>query len=242
MKHWLRIKISLILVMALGYQTAAFANERWYRVELLIIEHKDKSGVMLEEWPLDPGYPSVRAANYVQKLTADSTPNNFIQLENDELDLFQARKSLIKRTGNKVLLHTGWRQLVKEDEPEAVRLSGGNTYQYSTNDGDVRNFDLQEFDGTFTILLSRYLHVITDLVFHKPMEVVETESSYEHTMMQRLRPLANENDWEGLSNAGLQRFRINSKRKLRKNDVTYIDHPLYGILIKVSDDKREENS
>lgn len=225
------------LVLAMGYQATAMAIERWYRVELLVVEHKDKSGILLEEWPLDPGYPETRRANYVQKITDEEKPDNFIELENDDLDLLQARKSLVQRTGNKVLLHKGWRQLVREDDPEPVRLTAGKVFNYKP-DNSGRSFDLMEVDGTITIQLSRYLHVLTDLVFHKPMEILKQESSYEHNQMQKLKPLANEKNWESIPNAAIQRFRLHEQRKLKKNDVIYIDHPLYGVLIKVSDDKK----
>jgi len=230
-----QIGFGLLLIVI---HSTAFANERWYRIELLIMEHKDKSGVLLEEWPIDPGYPSVSQAYYLQSFTGDREPDNFIELPKDQYDLLDARQRLVKRTGNKILLHKAWRQKVKENQPEPIRFKGGGSYIYNP-DGEDKSFRLLEFDGTLTIILSRYLHVNADLVFHKPMQVLEKISSYAHESMQKLKPLSNEANWEAKIGVDLQRFRLTEKRKIKKNEVMYIDHPMYGIMIKISDDREQ---
>lgn len=228
-----------LLLASFMVQSSAFALERWYRIELIILEHKDKSGVLLEEWPLDPGYPKVNQAFYLKSYSDDGgeVADNLVELPEEALELRDAKKSLTQRTGSKILLHTAWKQKVVEGQPVPIRFTGGKEFDYVPA-GKQQGFKLSEFDGTLTVLLSRYLHVQTDLVFHKPMELVAKASSYAHDMMQRVKPLANESNWQQMKGATLQRFRINEKRKIKKDEVFYIDHPLYGIMIKISDDKQ----
>lgn len=220
-------------------QSSAFAFEKWYRIEMIIMEHKDKSGLLLEEWPMDPGYPSVNKAFYLQSFNQEEEPvqENLVELPKEAFELKDASASLKKRTGNKILLHTAWRQKVVENNPVPIRFTGGKVFDY-TPDNQRSSFKLSEFDGTLTVLLSKYLHVETDLVFHKPMELLAKASSYAHEIMQKIKPLSSENNWDKQDNSTLQRFRISEKRKIKKNEVLYIDHPLYGIMIRITDDQQ----
>ncbi len=226
------VRILLGLVIMVGQQ-AAFANERWYQIEVIVMEHKDKAGLLLEEWPINPGYPKTAHAHNLQKyLEGEAPPENYIELPEQAFKLDEAKKNIVKRTGNKILWHNAWRQKVKENAPEPIHIFGGKTFT-NPNGSDQQT----EFDGTLTVFLSRYLHVSTDLIFHKPMAFIAKDSSYAHQDLHKVKPLSSSDHWPTQANTGLQGFRLLEKRKVKKDEVTYIDHPLYGIMIRITDDK-----
>lgn len=73
--------------------------------------------------------------------------------------------------------------------------------------GNIINTEIDsqtQLDGTLTLNLNRYIHVATDL--------------------QLLNETPN----------GTQRFHIKESRRMRSNDIHYVDHPAFGMIIKIS--------
>ena len=91
-------------------------------------------------------------------------------------------------------------------------------------------------DGTVTLVRSRFLHVYTDLIYTIPSDVVP------HAI--RHRPLGN--PVQAMMEVGsgsfgaaaeplpMQSFPLRYHRRMRSNELHYIDHPLLGILILVT--------
>jgi hypothetical protein len=88
-------------------------------------------------------------------------------------------------------------------------------------------------DGTVTLVRSRFLHVYTDLIYTIPSDTLP------HAIRQR--PLGNPVQATievGSGSFGLapeplsmQSFPLRYHRRMRSNELHYIDHPLLGILI-----------
>jgi hypothetical protein len=77
---------------------------------------------------------------------------------------------------------------------------------------------LNELDGSVKLVLGRYLHIYTDLIFRKPVIVERLdEETQELTETQTLFDIP-----------------IQSHRRMRSRELHYIDHPMAGILIEVT--------
>ncbi len=218
MHKWKMLSILFVGLMVFK----AHAVERWYDVEVIVVEHKDQSAVVDEEWPAYPGMPQIQNA-YSLILEDDAIEQReFSVIPKEELKLNQAVESLVRRTGSRVVLHQGWVQAVQDNnEKEPIRLTAGE--QIFENDG------VFELDGTIALSLSRYLHVNTDLVFFKPTTLIKQTSAN----TKRLKPESGQ--WRQRNGVELTPFRLQERRKIKKGDVVYIDHPLYGVLIQVTD-------
>jgi hypothetical protein len=220
-------KFSLKLLLLLGITLASAvtnAGEKWYRVEILVIEAKDKSA-LAEEWPLEPGKPSL--SNSVS-LNSD-LQTDFDQLPNNQLTLGNAKKRL--QQNYRLIMHKGWRQkLADRENAPKIHLHGGQIY----------NTDDEEVDGIIKLSAGRYIHVDADLLFHKPMRIVSGTEDPNSTA--RFAEVANRQNWQNDPSARLQAFRLKETSRLKADEVHYIDHPLYGIIIVVSPEKEKLTS
>ncbi|MEA3413176.1 MAG: CsiV family protein [Pseudomonadota bacterium] len=140
----------------------------------------------------------------------------------------------IKRSSRYRLLgHFIWRQpgLDREMSP-AVRVHGGKDYteevrrQYIALPLDdpltetrlPRDAVLEQYDGTVKLGKGRYLHIETDLIYRQP----ETVSVHDATTGVET------------SRRELQQYPVKDHRRMRSGELHYIDHPLLGILVKVT--------
>ena len=77
---------------------------------------------------------------------------------------------------------------------------------------------LDELEGSVRVVLGRYLHVYTDLVFRKPL----TTMAYDETT-ETLVPMQS-----------LQSIPVREWRRMRSRELHYLDHPVLGMLVKIT--------
>lgn len=237
---YLRFETLILASTLLLTSICAYAKpEKWYRVEVLIFETKDKNA-LAEEWPLEPGKPSTSNA---VKLVSD--PNvEFSQLPDKQLSLTEVKQKIQKNY--RLVLHKGWRQILNDKEhAQSVHLLGGK--QYSGNAGMDNEMIGQmsagsyEVDGIVRFSGGRFLHVDSDLLFRKPMMIVSPENSLgagiSTASSAKFDEVTDKNNWQSQPNARLQSFRMKESARLRLEEIQYIDHPLYGMIIMVSQEK-----
>lgn len=123
--------------------------------------------------------------------------------------LLNPAQQLLEKNQYSVLLHLAWQQ-------SAAALRAGQIIHLSG--GDIYEDKYSQVNGILAIRLERYFSV--------------------HTNLQFLMP------WASLQNLNLPNisqspgnpymtFNINEHLRMRSNELNYIDHPLYGILIKI---------
>jgi len=218
--------ICLSFISTLSYAIAQTNGEKWYRVEVLVIESKDKSA-LAEEWPLNPGKPLLTNA-----LSIDNEPNANVSILGDkELTLGRSKKRL--QQNYRLIMHKGWRQTISDKATaHNIHLVGGQNYAA----GGIHN----EVDGVIKLSTDRYMNVDADLLFHKPMKLapgttVELGVAPENQGTARFEQA--DQNWQSDPQARLQAFRLKESSRLKADEVHYIDHPLYGIIIVVSPEK-----
>lgn len=179
-----------------------------------------------------------------QKITVPE----FLLIPSTELQLEDAKARLKAKGSYKIIAHKAWRQPIHhKKEAQPMRFSAGKSYGqqntsyssdnyqmdesgYKDND-EENNQSIFEIDGTVMLTRSQYLHVSTDLIFTKPMRVLTPAAGSQSAV--KLTNVRNRNNWERESNARLQPFRLKQLVRIRKSEVQYIDHPMYGVLITV---------
>jgi hypothetical protein len=124
------------------------------------------------------------------------------------------------------IMHFGWTQATwPEEQTEAIPLH--------------RFAEVPEgLDGTLTLYLSRFLHLVVDLQLDAPQE---EDVEY--------RPTPGYGDYAALQDYDAQgplpvRYRIQENRILRNGELRYYDHPKFGLLAKVTrvEEEEEEDS
>ena len=92
-------------------------------------------------------------------------------------------------------------------------------------------------DGSFTLYLSRYLHLVVDLTLDDPLapeEPVAIDDS-EFTFSDERSGFGYD-----ASAAGPVHFRIQDNRIFKNGDLRYFDHPKFGVLAKITRVEEEE--
>ncbi len=93
-------------------------------------------------------------------------------------------------------------------------------------------------DGSFSLYLGRYLHLVIDLALDGPPGVSEPIAIELPTRMHgddRLR-----HDIDTFREVGPVRYRIQENRIFKSGDIRYFDHPKFGVVAKVTRVEDEE--
>ena len=138
-----------------------------------------------------------------------------------------------------LLYHNSWLQpVLTEDKAIPVLIQGGKRYD--------SNYEL---DGTITISRSRFLHITTDLWFTRFSPLIE-DSLQDDSLSSRLMspldgrlaisPELRNNypevaDW--LSNRSqyipVHSHHLEQSRRMRSSTLHFIDHPQFGVLVRI---------
>lgn len=86
-------------------------------------------------------------------------------------------------------------------------------------------FDAEELDGTVQITRGRYLHVNTNLIFRRRLP-----NQYG---IQLPTPSDGNTETEASSGDRLYRFELKQTRRMRRDEIHYLDHPLFGMIVTI---------
>ena len=132
-----------------------------------------------------------------------------------------------------MLLHRSWQHTglsdtdainIQVDTTKAKNAKNGNVtifkpgYQTSTSNNQILESSVE---GTLKLILGRYLHIHTDLLYKRLNDTYKQTSPALHSKI-------------------FSEFKIKAQRRMRSKELHYIDHPLMGILILVSPIKQPE--
>ena len=195
-----------------------------YNIEIVIFEDSSSRYLNSEEWPI------THQAEIKPKKAEYPEINNVIDITNNSSNALAEHATKLKRSPRyNVLLHQSWQQ---------AGLNDTDAVNFIIDTNETENKDLEVFStstksakknkqikssikGNIKLVLGRYLHIHTDLHYKR------INKSY--------RP-----DSPVLHNKKFEEFNIKSQRKMRSNELHYIDHPLLGILTIVSPIKTPE--
>jgi hypothetical protein len=150
----------------------------------------------------------------------------FIPAVAEQLVLDHQAKQLKYNKKYQVIYHGGWQQQLSDGQAmTSYRLS-------VETDGN-------ELDGTINIIRKRFLHVTTDLWLH---EIAIDSTAIDTTVIQKdIQPLGDadtlvvEADTANVEAVEtIEYARLYKKERMKSNDLHYIDHPLMGMLVKIT--------
>jgi hypothetical protein len=116
----------------------------------------------------------------------------------------------LKRHNNSILFHAAW-QVSANDARQ------GQIVHLKSLDNAAEE-QIHELDGSVGIRLERFFNIHFNLRFYLPLERI---NSY------NLTNITTDNTMPFFS------FKLNKSLRMRSQELNYIDHPLYGILIKI---------
>ena len=175
------------------------------------------------------------------------TPVAFEKLTVDQLTLTQQASILAKQNDFRPLFHQAWLQTMEDrDNSLAIIIRGGDPFD-----------DHFELEGTIKLSVERYLHIQTDLWLSRFINAAASEKPNWDTLpkvpalemanntdpnrlfIDASAPFAAINRQDSFDFIEQRQYRVDSTvvvrqdRRMRSEELHYIDHPLLGVLIKV---------
>lgn len=228
----------LLSVLSLSAQAApapiepAAPNSPWYRIEVMLIAYEDADNIDHEHWPQElPAKVFDHAAldfsgqvnpdhNATPRLAAGfgigKTPDTNLHksLPADSLSLQEDADRINKQNNMKVIWHRAWIEPIQEQSKAILHPI------------DVHLLDRlnMHLSGRIQLYRSRYLHIDTDLVMQ--------HSEVQPFLIEDSEALVDDQP-ETASNPNIRAGEIKLTRRMRSNELHYLDHPMLGVLVKV---------
>lgn len=262
-------------------QPVPSTEDRWYDVELLIFKYSNPEEFPAENWPerwtlpdtqnsVDVDYIDARYRGDFQGLETQSFSGMLEKLDKSvryEVLNYSAwrQRGLNKEQAVGVRIRAGRRYLPQAPVAAAAEfglfeegfieqgfLPEVTLRRYAETQSKTGNV-LHELEGEVKIVLSRFLHVYTDLLLLKPVTLTPVEpapqtrattagggghdplAAYQVTWAPQSpeTPDTVQTGESLASNQTLYGFNIKAHRRMRSGELHHIDHPLMGILIQI---------
>ena len=224
---------------------APISNTNYWKPEILVPNLSNTLAFPGDE--AAEGHPSAPSA---------ASKQQFIKLKSDTYFLNTQKQALSRSSRYNVLTHLRWRQpglakanalplRIKAGTPFPLYLLSQPGHSLSTTTKPEKNFffardrqpELSELvspiqgyplDGSVTIYLGRYLHIVTDLILTLP-----TPESL---------PVSTGTIQESDVRLGKQSYRLNIHRRMRSKEIHYLDHPKFGLIVYTEEFKPSQDS
>ena len=234
------VAIALGAVMLVA-ATHALA-QRWYTVEMIVFERLGDAGVYDEFWSESPGEPPVE--NSIELLDASelglsealddepaaSSPHAFQRLAPDLFQLAGVWTQLRRSRDYRPLLHLAWHQpgySKRRARPAHIRSWTEPDVSQSA-DALVESSGAYRpvIEGTLEVYRGKYLHVNADLLYYRDHALGLSSAT---------GTVAGSGETDGRTEyAGPPAmFRLTASRRMRSRELHYLDHPVFGLLVRV---------
>ena len=237
----------LLSISLLGSTAQAFAAASEYDFEIIIFEDTSGKYKDAEQWPEwspesrpDDTQADMSAPSSIKNIPAGLSDQkgypqanaviNITPIESIGLDKYVQK--LRQSNRYHVLVHKSWRQAGLSDNTSVSIPIDSRVDNDSTSGAVVplllgssatRQEKTTGIHGEIKLVLGRYLHLYTDLVYQQP----------------RTQPLP---VWQTLNTSPYKDYPIRFHRKMRSKELHYIDHPLVGILVMALPVEKTEES
>ena len=230
----------------------AVFQENWYQIEILAFARKEP--VSDEYWRLDQQPDLNRDALIRLDSESPQAPEHAYNIDRQALG-YGAWKTLegalpltntaeqMSRGGDRILVHRAWRQPVRErGHAFAVLLEGGDVLPapiiLSPGDSGSTASDIAAIDASGQITTLPTLE--TEESNDATMETRELQGALRFHLSRylHLEPLL----WYGSDTESGQRIwvKIEQNRRMRSEELHYLDHPLFGLLVRITPWKHPE--
>ena len=215
--------------------SANSAGEKWYQVEVLVFERRGSSVLEEESWNPSPGHPPIEASIALiapgESPLEGAGPHAFRVLPEDALILNKVRGHLENSSETTPILHVGWRQpgVGKDDAPwvnlylpprdagAAGKAGGllGQAQRVGVEDPSAQGqpalipLDALQEPMVSPPVLDGTVRVHLSRYLHAEVDLVYHRDDVEFP------------------------FRLATSRRMRSSELHYLDHPVFGVLIKV---------
>ncbi len=210
-------------------------HERWYQVEMIVFARGESNH--REAWPKNIKLTYPENLIFLKPMGSNNA-EGFNVLPTSERKLNSQAATIAKSGSYTLLFHQAWGQMIHAKNTH-IFISGGKKFNGH-----------QELEGNISLSVGQYIKFQTNLWLTQFAPIVPdsapTASSTETTLASNLTTQENWPElpavpnFDATSNEQPLDFvtkrivKISQQRSMRSIEVHYIDHPLLGIIIKIS--------
>ena len=195
----------------------------------VIVPVEDVADSRSSDFPeLDDGLPPAQEEETELELIPGLSSIEFRALLPEELTMAGIHERLLKLDAYKPVLWGGWTQTTHEHElTPAIRLR-------ALGSPPIR------FDGTLTLFLKNYLHLVVDLTSEQRIKSIQPVYRQEKPSYRGYRS----DDDRGYNTVDTQiiQYKIQEDRLFRSGELRYYDHPKFGVLATVHRIEEDEET
>lgn len=225
----MRVTTTLFLILlpyfAVQAQDESAGEEqevRRYTIEIIIFKYAQDVSAGNEIFPGDE--PTLEEQRFEDEipLIADAPIDEprrirdieLVRLNREDFTMGEIMSRLRRLDAYEPLMHFGWTQATWPEE-ETLAIELGSLAKRPSS-----------LDGSLTLYLSRFLHLVVDLQLDAP-EAIDRDAVREDSVPSY-------GDYRARSRPGAIRYRIEENRILKSGELRYFDHPKFGVLAKVA--------
>lgn len=237
--------MTLLSTLAIGQEVLVEEGPeiRHYTVEVIIFSYAEDVSVgtelflpdvpVAEEFAPEPDETFVfgdttteTEPEVVNAETGEEPPDReFILNIEDEFSMLDIESRLERLDAYEPLMHFSWTQATHaQEDTTPIELAAL---------GEAP----EGLSGSFTLYLSRYLHLVVDLTLDEPLAPADPVA-----IDNSVYTFSDERSGFGYdaSAPGPVRFRIQENRIFKNGDLRYFDHPKFGVLVRITRVEEEE--
>ena len=240
-----RVLKFIVFIATILVATAATAKD--YAIEIILFANKSGLYETAEQFAVNQVIPAPSNGILLEEIEPEELANlpnaqlpSWRPLPAGEYTLNSVAERLKKSGRYRILQHVAWRQpVVDKANSKPIQIRAGRDFSglfperayRSIEFGDTQNqserdnftTEVRELDGTINIVIGRYIHLYTDLVYRLPRSnPTELRDALEREQI-------------------LVDYAVKSHRRMRSRELHYVDHPLVGVLIEATPIEEENN-
>ena len=206
------IKKILLGTFLLLFSNLAYA--KWYQVEMIVFEHliADTSG---EFWNTDD-VPEYR--NTIKLVTDTGGSNAFKMLPSSRYKLGGVNRVLKLSSGYRPVYHVAWQQ------PELTKSKAKKVH--------IKNPDAK-INGTVNLRGGHLLHLDLDISYFVDLSTESVISFTEENISAAGEEVEDIEVDEEIIMSGTS-AQMKETRRIKLNELHYFDHPLFGVIMRVT--------
>ncbi|MCW9024559.1 MAG: peptidoglycan binding protein CsiV [Gammaproteobacteria bacterium] len=254
----------LFTSIGLPFHTYANEDIRYYDIELVIFENLQDKNFQTEYWaqnierPIPETFIDLNSELPEQLVLPENIDPllTFKEIPGRDLRLLEEASKIEQSASRRVILHTAWVQPgLAHDKSISVHFNQTLVPEASVRSDQLENdatefpseLSLQKYesaslDSLIRVSLARYLHVETDLLLtldEEPAPLIEspfaqTESFIENAAVTTTDSREIEGGETGLRPLPRQVHIQQTRRRIRSNELHYLDHPLISMVILIT--------
>lgn len=225
LSHLSILLVSLTCIL-MSHPALADNIDPQYKIEMIIFSRLNTNTLATEQWPMVnlksfnlSQYQNPAYQEYLKSVDFNPLPTKNYFLNN--------MSNILQKSHFPILIHLAWTQTISDNRSaKPIHLYGGNAYTSNAGTPSFSNNETLQYDqyspwqvdGGVKISVNRYFNLQFHLLFSEPRNAIATIDN---------------NNYFSDSQQPYIYFELNQNRRTKRNELNYIDYPLYGVLFEI---------